>query len=145
VFPFFATLNKNTDNVRQGNYTRDPKKRQEIYTSPLLATKEQVSGLPPALAQTAENAILREESEAYARKLNEAGVKVIATRYNGMIHDWGLLNAISQVTATKSALLQAAVEFKKAPQSSKLLNVLFFQSCCKLLCQQVFIEFTSGY
>lgn len=98
------------------NYTTDANQRKEIYASPLLASTEQLKGLPPALVQTAENDILRDEGEAYARKLDEAGVKVTATRYNGMIHDWGLLNAISQVPATKSALLQAAVELKKALQ-----------------------------
>jgi acetyl esterase/lipase len=50
----------------------------------------------------------------YARKLDEAGVKVTATRYNGMIHDWGSLNPISTISGTKSALLQAASEIKKA-------------------------------
>jgi acetyl esterase/lipase len=50
--------------------------------------------------------ILRDEGEAYARKLDE-GVKVTATRYNGMIHDWGSLNPISTISGTKSALLQA--------------------------------------
>ena len=96
------------------NYTTDPKQRKEIYASPLLATTDQLKGLPPALVQTAENDILRDEGEEYARKLDDAGVKVTCTRYNGMIHDWGLLNAISNVSGTKSALLQAAVELKKA-------------------------------
>lgn len=96
------------------NYTTDQAKRKEIYVSPLLATIEQLKGLPTALIQTAENDILRDEGEAYARKLDEAGVKVTVTRYNGMIHDWGLLNAISTVNGTKSALLQAAAELKKA-------------------------------
>ena len=96
------------------NYTTDASQRKEIYASPLLATKEQLKGLPPALVQTAENDILRDEGEAYARNLDEAGVKVTATRFNGMIHDWGLLNAISTVPGTKSALLQAAAELKKA-------------------------------
>jgi acetyl esterase/lipase len=96
------------------NYTSDPKERQEIYASPLQASKSQLKGLPRALVQTAENDILRDEGEAYARKLDEAGVEVTATRYNGMIHDWGLLNALATIPGTKSALLQAACEIKKA-------------------------------
>ena len=98
------------------NYTTDPAERMEIYASPLQASLEQLSGLPPALVQTAENDILRDEGEAYAKKLNEAGVKVTSIRYNGMIHDWGLLNAISTVPGTQSAMLQAAAEIKKALQ-----------------------------
>ncbi|WP_221931747.1 alpha/beta hydrolase [Flavobacterium sp. GT3R68] len=96
------------------NYTSDPNQRKEIYASPLLASLEQLKNLPPALVQTAENDVLRDEGEAYARKLDAAGVKVTATRYNGMIHDWGLLNGLSTVPGTKSALLQAAAELKKA-------------------------------
>ena len=96
------------------NYTTDAKQRKEIYASPLQANISQLKGLPPALVQTAQNDILRDEGEAYARKLDEAGVKVTATRYNGMIHDWGLLNPISTVPGTKSALLQAASEIKNA-------------------------------
>lgn len=96
------------------NYTTDPHMRKEIYASPLQATTEQLKGLPPALVQTAENDILRDEAEEYARKLDEAGVKVTATRYNGMIHDWGLLNPLMNIPGTKSAMLQAAAELKKA-------------------------------
>ena len=107
-------LTKNLMMWMWDNYTMDPKQRKEIYAAPLLATSSQLKGLPPALIQTAENDILRDEGEAYARKLDEAGVKVTATRYNGMIHDWGLLNPISTVPGTKSALLQAACEIKKA-------------------------------
>ncbi len=93
-------------------YTTDPKQRLEVYASPLLATPEQLRGLPPALVQTAEADVLRDEGEAYARKLDAAGVNVVATRYNGMIHDFGLLNVLSSLPATKAALHQASEELK---------------------------------
>ncbi len=93
-------------------YTTDPKQRREIYASPLLATAEQLKGLPPALVQTAEKDVLRDEGEAYARKLDAAGVSVVTTRYNGMIHDFGLLNVLSGVPATRAALHQASEELR---------------------------------
>jgi acetyl esterase/lipase len=95
------------------NYTTDSKQRKEILASPLQATTAQLQGLPAALVITAENDVLRDEGEAYAKKLDAAGVDVIAVRYNGMIHDFGLLNAISQTPGTKAALEQAADELKK--------------------------------
>lgn len=95
------------------NYTTEAAQRQDILASPLLATTEQLKGLPPALVQTAEKDVLRDEGEAYARKLDAAGVDVTATRYTGMIHDFGLLNPLSQVPATRSAMAQAADELKR--------------------------------
>ena len=94
-------------------YTTNPSERQEIYASPLLAAPEQLQGLPPALIQTAEKDVLRDEGEAYARKLDAAGVTVVATRYNGMIHDFGLLNVLSGVPTTRAALHQASEELKE--------------------------------
>ncbi|WP_236209131.1 alpha/beta hydrolase, partial [Pseudomonas tohonis] len=57
--------------------------------------------------------VLRDEGEAYARKLDAAGVEVTAVRYNGMIHDYGLLNVVNQVPAVRSAMRQAGAELKK--------------------------------
>ncbi|RMQ45385.1 Lipase [Pseudomonas cichorii] len=94
------------------NYTTDAAQRNEIYASPLRASIEQLQGLPPALVQTASADVLRDEGEAYARKLDQAGVAVTAVRYNGMIHDYGLLNVVSQVPAVRSAMLQASQELK---------------------------------
>jgi acetyl esterase/lipase len=93
-------------------YTTNPAQRAEIFASPLRATTEQLRGLPPALVITAENDVLRDEGEEYARHLDAAGVPVVSTRYDGMIHDFGLLNALGQVTSTRAALHQAAEELK---------------------------------
>jgi acetyl esterase/lipase len=106
-------LTKNMMQWFWDNYTTDLNERSESYASPLRAMTEELRGLPPALVQTAGNDVLRDEGEEYARKLDEAGVDVIAARYSGMIHDWGLLNALSQVPATRASLLQVAEELKR--------------------------------
>jgi acetyl esterase/lipase len=95
------------------SYTTDAAKRREITASPLQATTEQLRGLPPTLIQTAELDVLRDEGEAYGAKLDAAGVAVTTTRYDGMIHDFGLLNALAGVPGTRSAMLQAATELKQ--------------------------------
>lgn len=105
-------LSKNMMKWFWDNYTTDLSQRAEIYASPLRATSEQLRGLPPALVQTAENDVLRDEGELYARKLADAGVDVTAVRYNGLIHDYGLLNALATEPGVMSALLQAAEELK---------------------------------
>ena len=94
-------------------YTTDPKERAQIYASPINATLEQLKGLPPALIQLAEADILRDGGEAYGRKLDEAGVIVSTIRYNGTIHDFGLLNALADTPQTKSLFVHAAAELKK--------------------------------
>lgn len=106
-------LTKNMMKWFWDNYTTDAKQRNEIYASPLRATTAQLKGLPPALVQTAGADVLRDEGEAYARKLDEAGVPVTSVRYNGLIHDYGLLNVVSQVPAVRSAMLQASEELKQ--------------------------------
>lgn len=95
------------------NYTTDQTERGGIYASPLRATKAQLAGLPPALIQVAQNDVLRDEGEAYGSKMDEAGVNVTVIRYNGMIHDFGLLNPISEVPAVRALVLQAGAELKK--------------------------------
>lgn len=94
-------------------YAPDRAQRREIYASPLQATGEQLKGLPPALIQVAGNDVLRDEGLAYARKLDAAGVDVTSVRYENLIHDYGLLNAISQVPAVRDALHQTAEMLKK--------------------------------
>lgn len=93
-------------------YTSDPEERKQIYLSPLEASLDQLRGLPPTLIQVADADILRDEGEAYGRKLDEAGVKVTTIRYNGMIHDFGLLNALANTSQVKSLFRHAAAELK---------------------------------
>ncbi|HTI91796.1 MAG TPA: alpha/beta hydrolase, partial [Puia sp.] len=94
-------------------YTTDLEARKEIHASLLNATVGELKGLPPVLIQVAENDILRDEGEAYGRKLEQAGVTVTTVRYNGMIHDWGMLNGLANENGTKSLILHAAAELKK--------------------------------
>lgn len=94
------------------NYTTDQNQRNEIYHSPLNASCEQLRGLPPALIQVVEADILRDGGEAYGRKLDEAGVTVTTVRYNGMIHDFGLLNPLAHLPQVKSLFLHAAAQLK---------------------------------
>lgn len=93
-------------------YTAKADERQQRYASPLNASTAELQGLPPALIQTAEFDVLRDEGEAYGRKLDAAGVDVTVSRYNGMIHDFGLLNLLADLPATRTAMRQAGQALK---------------------------------
>lgn len=94
-------------------YIPNAEDRKNIHASPLQASIEELKGLPPALIQVAENDILRDEGEAYGRKLDEAGVEASTVRYDGMIHDFGLLNALANEAGTKALIVHAAAELKR--------------------------------
>ena len=93
-------------------YLPDQNKRKDPSASPLLASLEQLASLPRALIITAENDVLRDEGEAYGRRLIEAGVEVVTTRYNATIHDFVMLNALAEAAPTRAAMTQA-VDFLK--------------------------------
>jgi acetyl esterase len=95
-------------------YAPNATDREQITASPLRATLDQLKGLPPALVITDENDVLRDEGEAYARKLSQAGVRVTAVRYEGTIHDFVMLNALTDTPATRAAILQATTALKQA-------------------------------
>jgi acetyl esterase len=88
-------------------YLPDHDKRKDPTASPLLASREQLTGLPRALVITAENDLLSDEGEAYGRKLIEAGVEVVTMRYNATIHDFLMLNALAEAAPTRAAVAQA--------------------------------------
>ncbi|MGI5409567.1 alpha/beta hydrolase [Streptomyces chartreusis] len=88
-------------------YTTEEAERAQITASPLRAGVEQLQGLPPALVITAEADVLRDEGEAYAGKLREAGVPVTAVRYQGVIHDFVMLNALRETRGAEAAIGQA--------------------------------------
>jgi acetyl esterase/lipase len=95
-------------------YTTSEEQRSEITASPLRASLEQLAGLPPALVITAQADVLRDEGEAYANRLRQAGVPVVATRYQGIIHDFVMLNALRTTNAAGAAIAQAVDYLRRA-------------------------------
>ncbi|WP_106403190.1 alpha/beta hydrolase [Actinocorallia populi] len=100
-------------------YTTDPAQRAEITASPLRATLEDLAGLPPALVIVDENDVLRDEGEAYARRLTEAGVPTTSVRYNGTLHDFMMLNPLCGTRAVRAATAQAIAALKHAFDTGK--------------------------
>jgi acetyl esterase len=87
-------------------YLPDIAMRRQITAAPLNASIDELTGLPDTLIIVAENDVLRDEGERYARKLARAGVRVTSTRYNDTIHDFVMLNALADTPATRSAIAQ---------------------------------------
>ena len=88
-------------------YTTSASERAKPTASPLRASLDELKGLPKALVITAEADVLRDEGEAYANKLRDAGVPVVAVRYQGIIHDFVMLNALRPTHAAQAAITQA--------------------------------------
>ncbi|MGK5683137.1 alpha/beta hydrolase [Actinoplanes sp. URMC 104] len=95
-------------------YIADPAQRDEITASPLRASLEDLADLPPALVITGEADVLRDEGEAYAAKLRAAGVPVTGVRYQGIIHDFVMVNAMKDTHAAIAATTQGAAFIKEA-------------------------------
>jgi acetyl esterase len=95
-------------------YLPDKSRRAEITASPLRAEVDDLEGLPETLLIVDENDVLRDEGEAYGRRLTEAGVRVTSVRYNGIIHDFMMLNPLRETAATTGAVEQAIRVLRKA-------------------------------
>ncbi|WFU91341.1 alpha/beta hydrolase (plasmid) [Rhizobium sp. CC1099] len=89
-------------------YAPTEAERNNPYVSPLRASLDHLKDLPPALVITDQNDVLRDEGEAYGRRLQDAGVPTVSTRYEGTIHDFGLLNALADLPTTKTMISEVA-------------------------------------
>ncbi|MER6032059.1 alpha/beta hydrolase [Streptomyces sp. NPDC001851] len=98
-------------------YIPDRAQRSEITASPLKATLDQLAGLPPAFLLVDEADVLRDEGEAYAAKLRAAGVDITTVRYDGITHDFMMLNPLSDTHATRAAVAQAVSVLRDALRS----------------------------
>jgi acetyl esterase len=99
-------------------YTTDPAQRAEVTASPLRATQDDLAGLPQALVIVGEADVLRDEGEAYAAKLRSARVPVTAVRYQGIIHDFVMVNELRDTHAAKAATAQGG-DFLRAALHDK--------------------------
>jgi acetyl esterase/lipase len=88
-------------------YLPDVERRSEPFASPLRASDDQLAGLPPAFLIVDEADVLRDEGEAYAARLRAAGVPITTVRYDGITHDFMMLNPLSNTHATRAAVAQA--------------------------------------
>ena len=88
-------------------YLPDKAQRADMLASPVNADEKALQGLPPALVVTAENDVLRDEGEAFADKLDAAGVAVASVRVRGTFHDFAMLNALADSPATRAAVALA--------------------------------------
>jgi acetyl esterase len=94
----------------RSHYLPKPEDRVDPYASPLLARDH--SNLPPAVVITAQFDPLRDEGEAYAAKLRQAGVPVEVVRYDGVIH--GFVSFLGIVDQAAAALDLIGARVKQA-------------------------------
>jgi acetyl esterase len=95
-------------------YCPDVEQRSDAFASPLRASDEMLAGLPPALVIVDEADVLRDEGEAYGARLRAAGVPVTTVRYDGITHDFMMLNPLSETRATRAAVAQAIATLRQA-------------------------------
>ena len=93
------------------HYINGDADKSNISASPMLASDEQLKKMPPAIVITAQFDPLRDEGEAYGKRLVENGVSTTITRYNGAFH--GFFNMITILDDAQSAHAQASTLLKK--------------------------------
>ncbi|PCD04591.1 lipase [Sphingomonas spermidinifaciens] len=100
------------DYFLEANFPAD--RRKDVLAFPLRASLDQLAGLPAATVIVAENDLLRDEGEAYGRRLMDAGVPVAITRYNGTMHDFVMLNALAGSEPARTAIAQGAQRLRSS-------------------------------
>ena len=96
------------------NYLPNKRGRKQPTASPLQAPLDELKDLPPALVITNEYDVLRDEGEAYAHKLMDAGVPTTGVRFMGTIHDMVMLNALADTPAARGAMELASIKLCEA-------------------------------
>lgn len=96
------------------SYLPDVEARVDVTASPLQASLDELTGLPETFLVVDENDVLRDEGEAYGRKLIEAGVRTTLVRYDGTIHDFMMLTPLRSSAASTAAIEQAIHILRKA-------------------------------
>ncbi|WP_285106412.1 alpha/beta hydrolase [Promicromonospora sp. MEB111] len=97
-------------------YTTDESQRAESTASPLRASLEELAGLPDTLIITAGADVLRDEGEAFAARLREAGVKAANARFGGIVHDFAMVNSLHDTESAKHAIWLATASLRDAFQ-----------------------------
>lgn len=103
-------------------YTKSERDRSEITASPLKADIRELCGLPQAMILNGQADVLREEGECYAEHLRAAGVEVTALRFQAIIHDFVMLNALDETAACRAAM-DASTEWVKRRNSRAVVTV----------------------
>ncbi len=88
--------------------------REQPLASPLRASLEQLKNLPPTLLVVNEDDVLRDEGEAYAHKLMEAGVPTASIRLIGITHDSAMLNPLTDAPGVRTEIAAAIHALRQA-------------------------------
>jgi acetyl esterase len=95
-------------------YIENVAQRADVNASPNRASVDQLRGLPPTVLLVDETDVLRDEGEAYAAKLRAAEVPITTVRFEGTIHDFMMMNLLSDTSSTRAAVALAAHALRRA-------------------------------
>jgi acetyl esterase/lipase len=90
----------------------DGRQHTDPLIAPLHADTADLAGFPPSLVITAEADVVRDQGEAFAARLREAGAATTAVRYEGTIHGFVTLDALRDTSASRAAVAQAAAALR---------------------------------